>query len=566
MLLKSDPRSIAHSFDSPDKASKWADDLAMRLWLYGMSPEAKLIRKALSKVSSMIHTALYWKPRINLARVIPGENRLAFNDMNLVLFEWMDTELCAHARSKRSIAGPRESGKTILTVEIAPTYGGLPPLEKAEIEILRQSGILDNWKEETINSLHEHWVPYTFVLSDTERQSGRHLSKLKDHLPSKSCLLRWDWPKMCRLKVNPESSRVKEASKIAFELEAGVRMEAYGMTTGMLGSRYEATRPAYAVMDDLEPGVSWSPEAALDRARAVRDVVLPLSRILRAMIIATPQTERSIAHVLALHARDKLEITSDYSWVREWDPIVIEPWRKDGETFWKGVISKENLEKEERLSTWGVSYNSDPDVSQSTWWTEGVFVRNPPSNNPPIAVVCYIDPKKKERTSRKGSLAAWSFAVWKRHEPIQIVGGGFSGHIGRRLAKEVLQSMVDSDLRFTHLFYEDNAVGDSLRWDFREEGLGEIFGLEARQINADVNKEIRARGLLSSYEAKRIVHVTSPTIGTVENGLLMYMGGDKSSDMVDAVGGAVQQISILQLYGNNAKRGRMRRRKNYQLV
>ena len=561
MLLEADPRRMAESFDSPHKASIWAEDLARRLWHLGFSPEAKLIRRSLTKVSAMIHTAVYWKPRINLNNVIPTENRIAFNDMNLVLFEWMDNEVCKHERSNRSIAGPRESGKTIVTVEITPTYGGLPALEKDEIRILHESGILDNWEEETINSLSEQWVPYTFIISDTERQSGRHLVKLKDHLPSVDCLLQWDWPSMCRLKVDTLTARVKEASKVAFEVEANVRFEAYGMGTGMLGSRYGTTRPALVIMDDLEPGIAWSPDAALERAKAVRGVVLPLSRTLRSVIIATPQTERSIAHLLAMYARGRLELSEEYKWVDEWNPIVIEPWREDGETFWESVISKEVLAHEQKLSTWGVSYNSDPDTSASNWWTESLFNYETKPAQTPEAVVCYIDPKKKLNVS-KGSRAAWAFVAWYKNKPFHVFGGGYSDQIGRRLAQEVLKSMMDSGLSFTHVRYEGTAVGDSLAWDFREEGLGTIFGLDATSDYPNVEKEIRARSLLSTYEADgEIVHVEGePTIFIVENGLLAYMGGTKASDMVDAVGGGTHTLATLRLRGKGRSRGRSRRR------
>lgn len=563
-LLTTDPRQHAESFDNPAHASVWANDLAEKLWRLGGSQEAKTIRRALAKSSAMIHSALYWKPRINLARVVPDENRLAFNDMNLVLFNWMDRQLCKYERSNTSITGPRESGKTLLTVEIAPVYGGLPALEKEEVSILHQAGILTGWEEETVEGLMIQWVPYTVIISDTEQQATRHLGKVKDHLTSSSCLLRWDWPDICRLERGVETTRPKEASKAAVEFKAGMRLEAYGIKTGILGSRFDVHRPHYAIMDDIEPGIDWSPESALARMEAIKGVVLPLSRILRSMLIATPQTEYSIAHIMALQARGKLEITEEYKFVHEWSPIVIEPWREDGQTFWQGHIEPARLKEEERKSTWGISYNSDPDTSVAVWWVESLFrrVKKLPSN--PILTICFIDPKRKEKSKRGTSRAAYAFVSWCANEPFYVCGGGYSTHVGLRLAGDVLEAMVESRLTFHYVLYEDTVVGDSLGLDFRDAGLGDLFGIDAFGITPNVNKEIRAQSLLSIYTGTRIVHLDSPTIMIVERGLLSYKGGTANSDMVDAVGGGTRRLAEEKLRGIPTASGKRRPRNNHR--
>ena len=565
-LLTGDPRRVAESFDNPAKASVWANDLALKLWRLGDSQEAKTIRRALSKSSSMIHTALYWKPRINLARVVPGENRLAFNDMNLVLFDWMDNTLCKYEQSNTSIAGPRESGKTMFTVEIAPVYGGLPALADKEIAVLHEAGVLKDWDEETVEAMRIQWVPYTVIISDTEQQATRHLGKTKDHLTSRSCLLRWDWPTVCRLEEGVATSRPKEASKAAVEFKAGIRLEAYGIKTGVLGSRYDVYRPHYAVMDDIEPGVDWSPESALNRMQAIIGVIKPLSRILRSMLIATPQTEYSIAHCMALHARGQLEVTEEYKFVLEWNPVVIEPWREDGETFWQGHISKKMLKEEEAKSTWGISYNSDPDTSVAVWWIDELFERRPKLPSKPVLTICYIDPKRKEKARKSTSRAAWAFVAWCPGHPFFVLGGGYSQHVSRRLAKDVLVSMKDSGYLFNYVLYEETVVGDSLAYDFRDEGLGELFGIEAFGHSPNVNKEIRAKSLLSLYEGKnkRVVHIDGPTIGRVERGMMSYKGGKAQSDMVDCVGGGIRRLADERLMGVPTGGGPRRPRRGHR--
>ena len=181
-IFEGDPRRTARSFSSVVDATEWADTLAWELWNRGGDPEARLIRRALGKTSSMLHTALYWRPRINLERVIPGDNRLAFNDMNLYLFDYFDNVLCQHKRSTNFVAGPRESGKTIFCVEIAPVYGGLPSLTRRELEALYESGILNEWDKQTIKSLSTQWTPYCMVISDTGQQAERHVEKVKEFL------------------------------------------------------------------------------------------------------------------------------------------------------------------------------------------------------------------------------------------------------------------------------------------------------------------------------------------------------------------------------------------------
>ena len=78
MLIEGDPREIAQSFTSTIEASAWADATSRELWNLGGSPEARLIRRGVSKVSSMLFLAMYYKPKINLNRVLPYEHGLAF--------------------------------------------------------------------------------------------------------------------------------------------------------------------------------------------------------------------------------------------------------------------------------------------------------------------------------------------------------------------------------------------------------------------------------------------------------------------------------------------------------
>ena len=558
MLLEiGDPREIAQSFTSTIEASTWADETSRKLWQLGGSPEARLIRRAVSKVSSMLFLAMYYKPKINLNRVLPYEHGLAFNDMNLLLFKWMDNVLCKFERDNTSVAGPRESGKTILTVECAIPYAGLHALTGRELEAL--GTVIAEWNDDSIESLSTQWSPYTVVISDTERQAARHMKKVYNYLTGPGCMLQWDWPKMCRAQTEHHTKKKVATSAEAVEFKSGLRVEAYGMNTGMLGSRHESTRPGYALLDDIEPGVNWTTESAKTRQSAIHSVVLPLSRILRTMLIATPQTDGSTADTLARYARGEVEDLSEEEWLHEWNANVIEPWRDEDKTitFWEGhpEITPVKLLQEEKKSTWGVSYDSRPKDEENVWWSRSMFNRvEMPSEL--HRIICFIDPKKKESVQKRQSKNAWVFAAWVWGQPFLVLGGGTSTHVGRRLARDVIASMQGSGFIFDALIYEDNATGETLGQDFRDEDLGEIFGIEADGYTETANKEIRAKALLSTYEAERINHLDSMAVIVVENGLMSYRGGKRNADMVDADGGAIYMLSLMRSRGQARTKGR----------
>ena len=94
-------------------------------------------------------------------------------------------------------------------------------------------------------------------------------------------------------------------------------------------------------------------------------------------------------------------------------------------------------------------------------------------------IICFIDPKKKESVQKRQSKNAWVFAAWVWGQPFLVLGGGTSMHVGRRLARDVIASMQGSGFVFDALIYEDNATGETLGQDFRDEDLGEVFGIEA---------------------------------------------------------------------------------------
>ena len=109
--------------------------------------------------------------------------------MNLLLFKWMDNVLCRFERDNTSVAGPRESGKTILTVECAIPYAGLHALTGRELEAL--GTVIAEWNDDSIESLSTQWSPYTVVISDTERQAARHMKKVYNYLTGPGCMLQW---------------------------------------------------------------------------------------------------------------------------------------------------------------------------------------------------------------------------------------------------------------------------------------------------------------------------------------------------------------------------------------
>ena len=548
-LVGRDPRETAHSFTSAHEASLWANEVAERLWDLGGSLEAKAIRRAFTKVSSMVFTAVYWKPRINLGNVIPGENRMCFNDMNLHLFKWMDNILCKHEKSHDFIAGPRESGKTLLSVEIASIFGALPALTKDEIRVLRESGVTLSWNIETKISLGVQWYIYMMIISDTGAQAEKHAEKIRGFVLGDKCLMKYDWPDVCELKVEEGSQRAVRSSVKATEFASNLRIEAFGITSGMLGSRHESARPGYVVLDDIEPGMKWSPESAMERRESIHDVVFPLSRILRCLLIETPQTEGSISDTLVRYHRDEIEVTEDLEWVTEWNTTVIEPWREDGETFWEGVIEREFLLEQQEKTTWGVSYASKPAKKGNQWFTRSMFKR---VDTPDVyqRIICYVDPKKMENKGKRHSwtsAAAWAISAWTWNGPYHILGGGTTMRIGKGLVEDVLESMLSIGLPFDALIYESNAVGDDMRNSFRSGGLDETFGISAIGYWEQAKKEDRARSLYDTYDHNRVVHVNgSPSIRTVENGLVIYRGGKRNSDMVDAVGGAIFQASEIR--------------------
>ena len=583
-LHNCDPRSKSLSFDSCPEASTWAEESARALWELGGSREAKLIRKAFSKTSSLLHAALYWRPRINLANSRRGENRLAFNDMNMVLFEWMENVLCQDVRDNTFVSGPRDSGKTIMAVEMAPVYGGLPALTNNEYVALRQAGVLDSWDPDTIESLMTMWCPYTLIISGTAVQAERHLGKTYDYLSNRYCLLQWDWPTMCRMATYGQTGKKKATSASALEFASGLRLEAFGITAGMLGSRHISARPSLAIVDDLEPGQKWTEENANERYRIVRDLVMPMARNLRLMLIASPQTENSIADRLVRHGRGLLEdshfaIQSERnSWVHEWDIHVVEPWRKGHspedqdvsvQTFWDGYLDADFLKLEREKTTWAVSYNSEPNSEEQVWWIRNLFTRVPlPARDRFQIVLCYIDRQQKEGFGGAAkSRAAYAFVGWVWEQPFYVLGGGSSIHVHRAFVREVMHDMRISGLPFNGLVYEDNAVGDAMRYDFRDEGLAEEFGFDAIGFPESANKEVRARNLITLYQGReltrnesldeihsdkqhlflpRVVHAETPQIIAIEDGLMRYKGGKKNSDVVDAVGGGVHLLSVLR--------------------
>ena len=553
------------------EASEWVVDLCERLWTQGDNPEASLLRRIMGKISPTIFSCLYYYKKMNLSISDPSfGSRFLLNDMNMVVFEFMSHSLTQFERANKYIGGPRESGKTLVSVEVAPVWGALPSIE----DNVDGMGLCD----EAQRRLMYQFAPYSIVISDTEEQSKKHLQKIYEFLVGEECMIQYDWPDMCTPSSKGLSSQKKAASAKAIEFRSNMRLEAYGSGSGILGIRHGDLRPSYAILDDIEPAASWSMELAEERRVWIEDAVKPLSRILRLLCIATPQTPGSIAHQLVQYARGELEIATA-PWVEEWKPTVIEAWKKirkpedrDSEeepeeyesvdTFWPGFITPTRLEEEELKPTWGVSYACRPGSDDMIWWQGFEFTRRSLDDQQVKWITVYVDPKKKERTrGRRASWAAWAFAVWVFDGPVWIVGGGYSLQVGRGLCRDVMNSMEASGFHFDELRYEDNAVGDSLTHDFRAEGLTEEFGLEAIEFSEKIDKEKRAFSLFSAYQAIRVVHYPI-NCESVERGLMIYKGGKLSSDMVDAVGGGVRRVSEVRRKGVYGTK-RHKRRKNY---